>query len=60
MIYPTPPGDTAPKVERLDDLTIRVTDGKQVDVISFDAKTTQPASVIVDLAAIAPAGLHAP
>jgi hypothetical protein len=59
VIYPVQPGADAPKIEQIDDLTIRVTAGKQVDVISFDGRTKQPADIIVDLAAIAPAGVHA-
>ena len=58
VIYPTRPGSAAPKVERLDDLTLRVTSGEQVDVISFDGQTKQDANIVVDLAAIAPAELH--
>jgi hypothetical protein len=58
VIYPVAPGGDAPKVERVDDLTIRVTADKQVDVISFDGRTKQAADIVVDLAAIAPAGVH--
>ncbi|HEX2924296.1 MAG TPA: hypothetical protein VHS28_09735 [Chloroflexota bacterium] len=60
VIYPVAPSSPAPKIERLDDLTIRVTAGQEVDVISFDPKTTHPATIIVDLSAIAPSGIHAP
>jgi hypothetical protein len=58
VIYPVGPGADAPRVEQLDDLTIRVTAGPQVDVISFDGRRKQAADIVVDLAAIAPAGLH--
>ena len=58
VVYPTRPGEAAPKIERLDHLTVRVTAGDQVDVISFDGNTSRPADIIVDLSAIAAAGLH--
>jgi len=58
VLYPVGPDMPEPTIERLDDLTIRVAAGDEVDVISFDASTPHPANVVVDLAAIAPAGLH--
>ncbi len=58
VIYPVAPGAAPATIERLDDLTVRVTADGQTDVISFDPRTKQPATISVDLAAIAPAGLH--
>ncbi len=49
VIYPVAPGGQTPKIERLDGLTIRITAGDNVDVISFDPKTKYPANIIVDL-----------
>lgn len=57
VIYPVPPGGDAPVIERMNDLTIRVTAGQQQDIISFD-RSAKHADIVVDLAAIAPAGLH--
>lgn len=60
VIYPVRPGAPAPRIEGLDDLTLSVQAGKNVDVISFDARTAHPANILVDLAAVAPTGLHEP
>ena len=58
VLYPVPPGASLPKIERLDDLTVRVAAGNEVDVISFDGRTRHPANVVVELGRIAPAGVH--
>ncbi len=58
VIYPVAPGAAAPQIERLDDLTIRVSADGRTDVVSFDPRTKQPATITVDLAAVAPVGLH--
>jgi hypothetical protein len=52
VIYPVKPGGTVPQITRLDDFTVRVENGTEKDVISFDPATTQPATMIVDLAAV--------
>ena len=60
VIIPIPPGqaDTERKVERLDDLTVRVTAFGNTDVISFDPDTSHPATLRIDLPEIAKAGIH--
>ena len=58
VIYPVPPGGPRPVIERLDDLTVRVEAGGEVDVISFDPQTKHPANVTVDLNEIAAACVH--
>ncbi|HUW81303.1 MAG TPA: DUF4962 domain-containing protein [Phycisphaerae bacterium] len=58
VVYPVPQGGKAPAIQRLDELTVRVTAGDEVDVISFGPASAQPATINVDLPAIAPAGLH--
>ncbi len=58
VVYPVPPGGQAPVIERLDDLTLKVTWGDDVDRISFDAGTQHDANIIVDLDAISKVGSH--
>lgn len=58
VIYPLQKDGPRPSVKRLDDSTLQVTAGGETDVISFDGKSRRKANVIVDLAEIAPAGLH--
>jgi len=60
VIVPVPPGqaDTERKVERLDDLTVRVTAFGGTDIISFDPDTSHPAAIRIDLPEIAKAGIH--
>ncbi len=59
IIVPTPPGvQTDHNIERLDDLTVRITAFGKTDIISFDPKTKHPATVTIDLPAIAKAGIH--
>lgn len=48
VIYPVKAGDPTPLIRRLDDYTVEVTNGSEVDVISFDKNTTQPATIIID------------
>ena len=55
VLYPIPPGGQSPTIDRLDQLTIRVSAGHEEDIISFDGKTKHPANVVVDLEAIAEA-----
>jgi hypothetical protein len=58
-IVPVPPQSPSetPIVERVDDLTVRVTFLGETDVISFDAGN-KSADIVVDLKAIAEAGVH--
>lgn len=59
VILPTPPGQPADHaIERLDDLTVRVTAFGQTDIISFDPQTKHPATITIDLPSIAKEGLH--
>lgn len=58
VIYPVAPGSVRPSIQQLDDLTLEVKAGGDTDIISFNGETQQPANIIVDLAAIAPAGIH--
>ncbi|MHC4118653.1 MAG: DUF4962 domain-containing protein [Planctomycetota bacterium] len=53
VIYPAPPGQTIPAIERLDDSTVRVDN----EIISFDPDSayTRDASLVVDTAAMAEA-----
>jgi len=53
VIYPSPPGQTMPAIERLDDCTVRVAG----DIISFDADSAyaRDAALVVDTAALAEA-----
>ena len=48
VIYPVPPGGTPPTMGRLDNYTVAVTNGSQVDVISFNSATTNPCTLIVN------------
>ncbi len=48
VIYPVPPGGTPPSIGRIDDYTVAVTNGGQVDVISFDPKTTNAYTLLVN------------
>ena len=57
VIYPVKSGETPPTIQRLDSLTISVTQGTDTDVISFDPNTAFPATLIVDVAAIQPPGV---
>lgn len=58
VIVPVPPASTqSPHVERIDDLTLRVTAFGSTDVITFDPNRSD-ADIVVDLPAIAKAGLH--
>jgi hypothetical protein len=54
VVYPIKPGTLPPEIKRLDDYTVEVTNGDEHDVISFDSQTEHPATLIVDVAAIAP------
>jgi hypothetical protein len=57
VIYPQKPGASAPKIERLDDYTAKVTnDDGSVDVISFNPYTagTYNATILVDLSKLTP------
>jgi len=56
--YPAHQAGEVRRVERLDDLTVRVTAFAGTDVISFDPDTQHPATVRVDLPSISPAGIH--
>ena len=58
-IVPVPPDspDAAPIIEKLDDLTLRITFLGETDVISFDP-TNSEADIVVDLPVIAKEGLH--
>ncbi|MBT4139481.1 MAG: DUF4962 domain-containing protein [Candidatus Latescibacteria bacterium] len=59
VILPTPPDDNSEyKIERLDNLTIKVTAFGQTDIISFDPNTKHNATVTIDLPTIAKTGLH--
>ena len=53
VIYPVPPGETMPIIERLDDSTVRVAN----EIISFDpdSANARDASLVVDTAAMAQA-----
>jgi hypothetical protein len=51
VIYPVKPGTAPPVINRLDDFTAEITNGSEHDVISFDSQTTQPVTLVVDLAA---------
>ena len=57
VLYPVPPGGKPPRIERLGEFTVRVTAPGETDVISFGGRHPG-ASVVVDLNAIAPAGLR--
>ena len=58
VIYPVKPGDAAPIITRLDDLTVKIEDSQGTDVISFDPETKHPATIVVDLPAMrGPIGL---
>ena len=46
------------KIERLDDLTLKVTAFEQTDIISFDPNTKHKANITIDLPTIAKTGLH--
>jgi len=57
-IIPVPPGESAqPIVERLDDLTVKVTFLGETDVISFDP-SNRTADIVVNLPVIAKHGVH--
>ena len=60
VVLPVPPDgrETERRVERLDDLTLRVTAFGETDIISFDPGTSHAATVKIDLPAIAAAGVH--
>lgn len=59
VILPTPPGEPSQhKIERIDDLTIKVTAFGQTDIISFDPNNTHNANITIDLPTIAKTGLH--
>jgi hypothetical protein len=59
VILPTSPGDSSEqKIERLDDLTLKVTAFGHTDIISFDPDTRYEANITIDLPAIAKTGLH--
>ncbi len=59
VILPAPLGtSTQPKIERLDDLTIKVTAFGQTDIISFDPNNKHNATIAIDLPTIAKTGLH--
>ncbi|MFT5367830.1 MAG: hypothetical protein ACI8V2_002791 [Candidatus Latescibacterota bacterium] len=59
VIIPTPPGDLSQnKIERLDDLTLKITAFGQTDIISFDPNTKHEANITIDLPTIAKTGLH--
>ncbi len=48
VVYPVKPGTSAPRITRLDDFTVEVTTDTEHDVISFDPRTTQAATLIVN------------
>lgn len=48
VIFPVAPGSNAPSMGRLDDYTVAVTNGSQVDIISFDPNTKQPYTLLVN------------
>lgn len=50
VVYPVVPGSPAPTITRMDDYTVQVQSGTNTDVISFDASTKLPASMIVNIA----------
>jgi hypothetical protein len=52
VIYPSKPDSPMVQIQRLDDFTVKVINGSEEDVISFDGDTTQAATVIVDVSAI--------
>jgi hypothetical protein len=54
VVYPVKAGESAPIITRLDDYTVRVQKDAEEDVISFDANTTHPATIVVSLAGAAP------
>jgi hypothetical protein len=59
VILPTPPGDGSPHaIERLDDLTLKVTAFGQTDIISFDPGTQTGANILIDLPTVAKTGIH--
>lgn len=51
VIYPVKPGDAAPTITKVDDLTVSVVNGGDTDVISFDTNSVS-ATLIVDLVAL--------
>ncbi len=58
VIYPVTPGEKAPAITRLDDLTVKIQDADGTDIVSFDPETTHPATIVVDLPAMrGPTGL---
>lgn len=48
VIYPVKAGDPVPLIRRLDDFTVEVSNGAELDVISFEKDTLQPATVIIE------------
>ena len=52
VIYPVKPGGEDPKITRLDDLSVKVEAGGNVDIISFDPDTHLPVTHVVDLPAM--------
>ncbi len=54
VIYPVRPGSSAPKINRLDDFTVGVTNGLEGDVITFDPRSasTFGATIIIDPASM--------
>jgi len=50
VIYPVPPGGTAPTITRVDDWTVAVTNGAEGDVISFDYNSPTATLIIENVA----------
>ncbi|MEP6664323.1 MAG: hypothetical protein ABJC04_11740, partial [Verrucomicrobiota bacterium] len=56
VIYPVKPGNDVPEIIRKDDYTVEVNNGSEHDIISFDANTSFPATIKVDLKAMGISG----
>jgi hypothetical protein len=48
VIYPVPPGGSAPQITPLDDYTVAITNGAQGDVITFNPNTSYTPTLVVN------------